>query len=72
MANWVLAFAGRIIEVSARLARNLAGQHVASQVVEAGPSAGVHYEKARGTGSKADFVHKLGIARMEWWRHGTG
>jgi four helix bundle protein len=34
-------------------------------MVEAGTSVGAHYEEARGAESRADFVHKLGIALKE-------
>ena len=30
-----------------------------------GPAAGAHYEEARGAESRADFVHKLGVALKE-------
>ena len=33
--------------------------------MEAGTSVGAHYEEARGAESKADFLHKLGIALKE-------
>jgi len=65
LADRLLAFAVRIIEVSTRLAKNPVGRHIASQIVEAGTSVGAHYEEARGAESKADFVHKLGIALKE-------
>jgi len=65
LADRLLAFAVRIIEVSTRIAKNPVGRHIASQIVEAGTSVGAHYEEARGAESKADFVHKLGIALKE-------
>ena len=65
LADRLLAFAVRIIEVSTRLAKNPVGRHIASQIVEAGTSVGAHYEEARGGERKADFVHKLGVALKE-------
>ena len=65
LTDRLLKFAVRIIEMSAGLAKNPAGQHIAGQVVEAGTSVGAHYEEARGAESKADFVHKLGVALKE-------
>jgi four helix bundle protein len=65
LADRLLDFAVRIIGVSTRLAKNPAGQHIARQIVEAGTSVGAHYEEARGAESKADFIHKLGVALKE-------
>jgi len=65
LANWLLDFAVRIIGISAALAKSQAGRHIAGQVVEAATSVGAHYEEARGAESKADFVHKLGVAPKE-------
>lgn len=65
LADRLLDFAMRIIEVSARQTKNPAGCHIASQIVGAGTSVGAHYEEARGRESKADFVHKLGVALKE-------
>jgi four helix bundle protein len=65
LADRLLDFAVRIIELSARLPKNPAGRHIASQIVQAGTSVGAHYEEARGAESKADFVHKLGVALKE-------
>lgn len=65
MADRLLEFAVRIIEVATAVPRNPAGQHIARQIVEAGTSVGAHYEEARGAESKADFIHKLGVALKE-------
>jgi four helix bundle protein len=45
--------------------RDLAGKHIAFQLLKAGTSAGANYEEARGAESRADFVHKLGIVLKE-------
>jgi four helix bundle protein len=65
LADRLLNFAVRIIELSTKLPRNPVGRHIAGQIVEAGTSVGAHYEEARGAESKADFVHKLGVALKE-------
>ena len=65
LADRLLEFAVQIIGVSARLAKTPVGRHIAGQIVEAGTSVGAHYEEARGAESRADFVHKLGIALKE-------
>ena len=65
LADRLLDFAVRIIALSAGLVKNAAGRHIAGQIVEAGTAIGAHYEEARGAESKADFVHKLGLALKE-------
>jgi four helix bundle protein len=44
---------------------DVAGKHVSRQLVRAATSGGANYEEARGAESRADFVHKLGIANKE-------
>jgi four helix bundle protein len=65
LANRLVDFAVRIIDLSAALRKNPAGRHVAVQIVQAGTSVGAHYEEARGAESKADFIHKLRLALKE-------
>ncbi len=65
LADRLLEFAVRIIGVAAALPKTPVGQHIAGQIVESGTSVGAHYEEARGAESKADFLHKLGIALKE-------
>jgi four helix bundle protein len=65
LSDRLLDFAARIIELSTRLPNTPAGRHIAGQLVEAGTSVGAHYEEARGAESRADFIHKLGIALKE-------
>lgn len=65
MSERLLDFTVQIIALASRLPRDAAGRHIAGQIVEAGTSVGAHYEEARGAESKADFVHKLGIALKE-------
>lgn len=40
-------------------------QHIARQLVRAATGGGANYEEARGGESRADFIHKLGIANKE-------
>ena len=58
-------FAVRTIKLSDGLPRSLAGRHIAKQVLRSGTAAGANSEEARGAESRADFVHKLGIAIKE-------
>ena len=65
LADRLLDFAVRIIEVASALSKSPAGRHIAGQIVDAGTSVGAHYEEARGAESKADFLHNLGLALKE-------
>ena len=65
LANRLLDFSANVLDVVGKLPSNLAGKMVAGQLVRCGPAAGAHYEEARGAESRADFVHKLGIALKE-------
>ncbi len=65
LADRLLDFAVRIIGVAAALSKSPTGRHIAGQIVDVGTSVGAHYEEARGAESKADFLHKLGIALKE-------
>jgi four helix bundle protein len=65
LADRLLDFAVRIIEVAAALSKSPAGRHIAGQIVDSDTSVGAHYEEARGAESKADFLHKLGLALKE-------
>ena len=49
-----------------------AGKHIARQLIRCSTSVGANYEEARSAESRADFVHKIGIAAKEmretgWW-----
>jgi four helix bundle protein len=59
------AFGVAALEVSARMPRNPAGRHVSIQLVRSATGAGANYEEARAAESRADFIHKLGIAAKE-------
>ncbi|HEX9900425.1 MAG TPA: four helix bundle protein, partial [Candidatus Methylomirabilis sp.] len=65
LADRLLDFAVRNIEVASALSKSPAGRHIAGQIVDSGTSVGAHYEEARGAESKADFIHKLGVALKE-------
>ena len=65
LADRLLDFTVQIIALASRLPKDATGRHIAGQMIEAGTSVGAHYEEARGAESKADFVHKLGIALKE-------
>ena len=59
------SFADRIIQVSLALPNNPVGWEIGRQVVRAGMSVGANIEEAQGGESRADFIHKMRIARKE-------
>src|SRR5215475_9101793 len=61
----LIDFAVRIIHLSARLPRTLAGRHIAGQLLRCGTSPAANYGEARAAESHADFVHKLGVVLKE-------
>ena len=61
----LIDFAVRIIRLSARLPRTPAGKHVAGQILRSGTSPAPNYGEARGTESRADFVHKIRVVLKE-------
>jgi four helix bundle protein len=61
----LLEFAVRVLRLIQALPNTLAGRHVSGQLLRCGTSAGSNYEEARGGESRADFIHKLGIAWKE-------
>ena len=65
IAERLEAFAVRVLEVGKTLPRTMPGRHVARQLLRCGTSPGANYEEARAAESKADFIHKLGIALKE-------
>lgn len=58
-------FADRIIRLSFELPNNPAGWEIGKQIVRAGTSIGANVEEAQAGESKADFLHKMKIARKE-------
>src|SRR5262245_4814151 len=65
IAERLLDFAVRVIRLVDVLPKSAVGRHVGIQLAKAGTSGGANYEEARGAESKADFVHKLGVAWKE-------
>ncbi len=58
-------FAVRVVKLANRLPRTVAGIEVGRQLVRAATSVGANLEEADAAESKADFVHKVGIAHKE-------
>ena len=65
IATRLRLFAAGAVRLCRRLPDDVAGKHIARQLVRAATGGGSNYEEARGAESLADFVHKLGIANKE-------
>jgi four helix bundle protein len=65
IAQRLLALAVSSLKLAGSLPKNPAGRHVALQLVRAATGSGANYEEARAAESRADFVHKLGVAAKE-------
>lgn len=58
-------FADRIVRMTQALPNNVAGFEIGRQIIRAGTSVGANVEEAQAAESKADFIHKMKIARKE-------
>jgi four helix bundle protein len=65
IAERLLDFAVRVIKLVNALPKTIVGRYIAGQLVRSGTSCGFNYEESRGAESRADFIHKLGIALKE-------
>jgi four helix bundle protein len=54
-----------VIAISERLPKSGTRAHITKQLVRAVTAVGSNYEEARGAESRADFIHKLGLAVKE-------
>jgi len=59
------AFALQLIELVERMPRAKASEIIGRQLLRAGTSLGANYREANRAESRADFVHKVGIAVKE-------
>jgi len=58
-------FAVECVRVCRSFPSDPAAKHIARQLVRAATGGGANYEEARGAESRADFIHKTGIANKE-------
>ena len=65
IAERLLEFALAAVRVAGDLPRDVAGRHVASQLVRSATGGGANYEEARAAESRDDFIHKVLIAAKE-------
>jgi four helix bundle protein len=65
IAQRLRLFAVHVLRLLEELPAGLAGKHVARQLERSATAGGANYEEARGAESRADFVHKISVARKE-------
>jgi four helix bundle protein len=65
IAERLLELGASIVLTAKRLPKDRWGRHISFQLVRAVTGAGSNYEEARGAESRADFIHKVGIALKE-------
>ena len=65
IARRLLDFAVESLRLATLLPKSFVGRHVAAQWIRSATSTGANYEEARGAESRADFIHKLGVATKE-------
>src|SRR5512141_1073962 len=76
IAMRLLVFGAGVVRLCRRLPDDASAKHIARQLVRAATGGGANYEEARGAESRADFIHKVGIANKElrealYWRPPT-
>jgi four helix bundle protein len=65
LASRLIHFAARIGKVVDAIPDTRLGRHVAGQLVRCGTSPAPNYAEARGSESKKDFIHKMGVCEKE-------
>lgn len=65
IARRLLNFAKRVLRLCRSFPDDYAGKHIARQLIRCSTGSGSNYEEARGGESRADFIHKLAVARKE-------
>jgi|APMed6443717190_1056831.scaffolds.fasta_scaffold00055_17 four helix bundle protein len=65
IARRLLSYAVGVMRLMGKFSRDAGAKHVAQQLARSGTAPGAHYEEARRSESRADFVHKLRIAAKE-------
>ncbi len=61
----LVEFSVMIIELSEKIKKNYAGNHLSNQIVRSGTSPALQYGEAQAAESRTDFVHKLKILLKE-------
>jgi len=58
-------FAATVVRLCRTFPDDPAAKHILRQLVRAATGGGSNYEEARGAESRADFIHKVGVANKE-------
>jgi four helix bundle protein len=58
-------FAVGVMDLCDQLPKTFAGRHLSEQLFRSGTASAANYAEARGAESRSDFIHKLGVVRME-------
>jgi four helix bundle protein len=58
-------FAAQVVRLCQTFPKGPAAKHILGQLVRAATGGGANYEEARGAESRADFIHKVGVANKE-------
>ena len=65
IAERLLALGAAAVGLARTVPRDASSRHVAAQLMRSATIGGANYEEARAAESRADFVHKIGIAAKE-------
>jgi four helix bundle protein len=65
IAERLLGWAVEVAAIAKALPRDVLGRHVLGQLIRSATAGGANYEEARAAESRADFIHKIGIAAKE-------
>jgi four helix bundle protein len=65
IARRLLSYGVGVMGLMGKFSKHTGAKHVAQQLARSGTAPGAHYEEARRSESRADFVHKLRIAAKE-------
>jgi four helix bundle protein len=60
-----LVFGAAVLKLLPLLPQNKVGVHLGDQLFRSATSVGAHLQEARGAESRADFIHKMGMALKE-------
>ena len=61
----LIDFAVRVIRTAESLPKTKIGNHISGQLIRSGTSPAPNYGEAQSAESRADFIHKMGVALKE-------
>ena len=65
IASRLTQLASLSVKIACTLPKTPPYKHLVQQLARAGTAGGANYEEARGAESRADFIHKIGVATKE-------